>query len=92
MRLDTERHDVRAIDEEQSASSEGGVSGLSQSAEVSRGQLNERSFEFTFNPVGALLGGGGYNYSVNTNKLKKPLKKAVTDAGWTYLALRKGKP
>jgi len=84
MKLDPEKHEVRAQDREYEVSWSAGVPKLSIAASAFRGQKQEISFGTAFAFTEELKPGQVYNYRFNTNELKKPLQDAVTSSGWTY--------
>jgi hypothetical protein len=84
MKLDPEKHEVRAQDREYEVSWSAGVPKLSIAASAFRGQKQEISFGTAYAFTEELKPGEVYNYRFNTNELKKPLQDAVTSSGWTY--------
>lgn len=91
MRLDADKHEVRAVDQEWSVEWRAGLPNLSLSAEAFRGQKTEISFgaAYAFTEKGEL--GQVYHYRFNTAELKGPLQDAVTGAGWTWRGVAFGK-
>lgn len=83
MRLDPDNSEVRAIEEEWEVKwANGPIPHLSKAA--FRGRKYEKSWssEYAFNEHGQF--GEVYKYRFSTSEIKKPLKKAVTESGWTW--------
>ena len=91
MRLDPDKHEVRAVDQEWSVEWRAGVPSLALAAEAFRGQKAEISFgtAYAFTEKGEF--GRVYNYKFSTGELKPPLQDAVTAAGWTWRGVAFGK-
>ena len=91
MRLDAERNEVRAVDQEWSVEWVAGVPRLSLVAEAFRGQKAEISFgtAYAFTESGAF--GQVYRYKFSTGEIKTPLQAAVTGAGWIWRGVAFGK-
>jgi hypothetical protein len=87
MRLDKENREVRAVDEEWSVEWSAGVPNLSRASSWQRGQRVERSFGIGFGISESGVPGVVYQYSFSTGELKRPLQKAVTEAGWVWRAV-----
>jgi hypothetical protein len=83
MKLDPEKHEVRALDKEYEVQWSAGVPKLSISAQAFRGQKQEISFGagYAYTEQGP---GQVYNYRFSTKELKTPLQEAATSSGWTY--------
>ena len=84
MKLDPEKHEVRAQDREFEISWTAGVPKLSLAVSGFRGQKQEISFGQGYAFTEELRPGQVYNYRFNTKELKQPLQDAVTSSGWTY--------
>ena len=84
MKLDPEKHEVRAQDRELEVSWTAGVPKLSIAASGFKGQKQEISFGTAYAFTEELKPGQVYNYRFNTKELKEPLQEAVTSSGWTY--------
>jgi hypothetical protein len=91
MKLDPEKHEVRAVDQEYSVEWRAGVPKLSLSAEAFRGQKKELSFGTAYAFTENLEFGQVYRYKFNTGEIKGPLQEAVTGAGWTFRGVAFGK-
>ena len=83
LKLDTEKHEVRALDKEFEVEWSAGVPKISASASGFRGQKQEVSFGagYAYTEQGP---GQVYNYRFSTRELKTPLQEAATSSGWTY--------
>ena len=91
MRLDAEKNEVRAVDQEWSVEWNAGVPSLALSAEAFRGQKTSVEFGQAFAFTETLDYGQVYKYKFATGELKGPLSEAVTAAGWTWRAVAFGK-
>jgi len=91
MRLDSQKREVRAIDQQWSVEWRTGVPSLSLAAEAFRGQQKEISFRtaYAFTESGPF--GQVYNYRFSTGEIKTPLQNAVTAAGWTWRGVAFGR-
>lgn len=91
MRLDPEKREVRAMDQDWSVEWRAGIPSLALAAEGFRGQKIEFSFgaSYAFTEAG---GRGEVNrYKFSTSEIKAPLQDAVTAAGWTWRAVAFGR-
>ncbi|WP_370415170.1 hypothetical protein [Streptomyces fradiae] len=84
MRLDADKHEVRALDEQLEISWVGDTPRPATSAEFSHGQVTTTSRRWTIER-GAdgrrhLVG----DFAFDTQQLKNPLREAVLGAGWTW--------
>ena len=91
MRIDPDKHEVRAVDQEWSVEWRAGVPQLSLAAEYFRGQKTEIEFGTAYAFTETLEFGQVYRYKFATGEIKPPLQKAVTDAGWTWRGVAFGK-
>ena len=84
IKLNPEKHEVKARDQEFSVSWSAGVPSLSLSASKQMGQIHEFKFGtgYGFTENGKF--GEVYKYKFNTNEIKKPIQDKVTSCGWTY--------
>ncbi|MEA2977176.1 MAG: hypothetical protein QOF19_2696 [Alphaproteobacteria bacterium] len=91
MRLDRQKQEVRAVDQEWSVEWRAGVPHLSLAAAAFRGQTKEISFgeAYAFTETGGH--GQVYRYKFSTGEIKPPLQDAVTGAGWTWRGVAFGK-
>jgi len=91
MKLDPEKHEVRAMDREYTVEWRAGVPTLSVSVQAFKGQKQEVSFGGAYAFTETLAPGQVYKYRFNTNEIKKPIQEAVTACGWTYKGVAFGK-
>ncbi|MGE0423272.1 MAG: hypothetical protein AB7O88_13465 [Reyranellaceae bacterium] len=91
MRLDPQKREVRAVDQEWTVEWRAGIPALSLSAEAFRGQ--KVSIEFGTAYAFTEQGGFGqvYQYKFATAEIKKPLQDAVAASGWTWRGVAFGK-
>jgi hypothetical protein len=91
MKLDPERREVRAVDQEWSVEWRAGAPELRVAASAFRGQKKEVSFggAYAFTETGAA--GEVYRYRFATGEIKKPLQDAATGAGWTWRGVAFGR-
>lgn len=91
IKLDEQKREARAVDQEWSVEWRAGVPSLSLAAEAFRGQKKEISFgtAFAFTEQGSY--GEVYRYKFSTAEIKTPLQDAVTKAGWTWRGVSFGK-
>jgi hypothetical protein len=91
IRLDEQKREARAVDQEWSVEWRAGVPSLSLAAEAFRGQTKEFSFgtAYAFTEQGSY--GEVYRYKFATAEIKTPLQDAVTKAGWTWRGVSFGK-
>src|SRR5262245_5314284 len=91
MRLDEQKHEVRAVDQEWEVEWRAGVPSLTLAAEAFRGQKAEVSFgtAYAFTETGEF--GQVYRYRFSTGELKPPLQNAVTASGWTWRGVSFGR-
>lgn len=84
LKLHPESFEVRALDKKYSVSWTAGLPSLSVSASMTMGQQTEVSFGSAYAFTEKLEYGQVYNYRFNTQELKSPLQKIITEGGWTY--------
>lgn len=84
IRLDVDKMEVRALDQDYTISWQLGVPTLSFSASGFRGQKSEISFGTAYGFTEELKPGVIYNYRFNSKEMKTPLQNAVTGLGWTW--------
>ena len=91
MRLDPDKREVRAVDQEWTVEWRVGVPSLSLSAEAFRGQKVGIEFgqAWAFTETGGY--GEVYRYKFNTSEIKGPLQAATLAAGWTWRGVAFGK-
>jgi hypothetical protein len=91
MKLDADKGEVRAVDQEWTIEWKRGVPRLQESAEAFRGQTTEVEFGQGWAYTETLDAGQVYRYKFQTNEIKGPLQDAVTGAGWTWRGVAFGK-
>lgn len=91
MRLDVEKMEVRAVDQDYTVSWQLGVPTLSFAASAFRGQKKEMSFGTAYGFTEELKPGVIYNYRFDSKEMKSPLQDAVTGLGWTWRGVAFGK-
>jgi len=91
LRLDPEKHELRAQDHESSVAWRAGVPSLSLAVSSFKGQMTSVEFGAAYAFTEELAPGQVYKYRFNTNELKKPIQETVTACGWTYKNIAFGK-
>jgi hypothetical protein len=91
MRLDPQKNEVRAVDQEWSVEWRAGVPNLTLAASAFRGQQVSTEFGTAYAFTETLEFGQVYRYKFATKEIKTPLQKAVTDSGWTWRGVAFGK-
>lgn len=91
LKLDRDKHEVRAVDRAFSVSWRAGVPTLSLEAEVFRGQQQSIEFGEAYAFTETLEYGQVYKYRFSTKEIKQPIQDAVTGCGWTYRGVAFGK-
>ncbi|AZV80468.1 hypothetical protein EBB79_13750 [Parasedimentitalea marina] len=91
MRLDVDKREVRAVDEDYTISWRVGVPQLSFSASAFRGQKKEVSFGRAYGFTEELRPGEIYNYRFDSKEMKAPLQDVVTGKGWVWRGVAFGK-
>ena len=84
MRIDEEKHEVRAVDKEFSVAWEAGVPTLSLNMQAFKGQKQSVEFGTAYAFTEEFKPGQVYKYRFDTRELKQPLHDAINGAGWTY--------
>ncbi|MDP2995422.1 MAG: hypothetical protein Q8N46_09925 [Anaerolineales bacterium] len=91
LKLDPEKHEMRAQDHEYTVSWRAGVPNLSLAVSSFKGQMTSVEFGTAYAFTEELAPGQVYKYRFNTNELKKPIQEAVAACGWTYKGVAFGK-
>ena len=91
LKLDPEKHEVRAMDKEFTVAWHAGVPSLGVEASFFKGQQSSISFGTGYAFTESLAPGQVYKYKFNTNELKKPIQDAVAVSGWKYKPVAFGK-
>ena len=92
LRLDSERLEVRAQDQEVRVECEAGVPTVSLSRQWSRGQTWSFSAGTAYGFTETLAPGQIYRYRFATEEIKGPIQEIVIGCGWTYKGVVFGKP
>jgi len=91
LKLDAEKHEVRAGDREYTVEWTAGVPTLSLSVEAFRGQQQSIQFGTAYAFTESLAPEQVYKYRFSTGEMKKPIQEAVTGCGWTYKGIAFGR-
>ncbi len=91
LKLDPEKHELRAQDHEYTVEWRAGVPSLSLAVSSFKGQMTSVEFGSAYAFTEELAPGQVYKYRFNTNELKKPIQEAVAACGWTYKGVAFGK-
>ena len=91
MRLDEDKHEVRAVDEDYSVEWRAGIPELKLEVSGFRGQKSEVSFGTAYAFTEEFKPGQVYKYRFNSAELKNPLREAVLASGWTWRGVAFGK-
>ena len=91
MKLDPEKHELRAQDHEYSVQWSAGVPKLSAAVSSFKGQTTSVQFGTAVAFTETLAPGQVYKYKFSTGELKKPIQDAAAGCGWTYKGVAFGK-
>jgi hypothetical protein len=91
LKLDPEKHELRAQDHEYKLEWRAGVPSLSLAVSSFKGQMTSVEFGAAYAFTEELAPGQVYKYRFNTNELKKPIQEAVSACGWAYKGVSFGK-
>ena len=91
LKLDAERHEVRAKDKEYTVEWRAGIPGLAASVSTFQGQQSAIEFGSAYAFTEKNEFGQVYNYRFNTGEMKKPIQTAAQEAGWKYKGVAFGK-
>ncbi len=91
MRLDVDKREIRAVDEEFSVQWRAGIPSLTLAASGFRGQKSEVSFGTAYAFTEEFKPGQVYKYRFNSSELKKPLQETVLANGWGWRGVAFGK-
>jgi len=91
MKLDGDKHQVRAKDEEYTLEWKAGLPSLSLAASNFQGQSTSIEFGTAYAFTEEFQPGQVYQYRFSTHEIKKPLQEAVTACGWAYKGIAFGK-
>ena len=91
LKLDPEKHELRAQDHEYTVEWRAGVPSLSLAVSLFKGQMTSVEFGAAYAFTEDLAPGQVYKYRFNTNELKKPIQETVAACGWSYKGVAFGK-
>jgi hypothetical protein len=91
LKLDPEKHELRAQDHEYTVAWKAGVPSLSLAVSSFKGQMTSVEFGAAYAFTEELAPGQVYKYRFNTNELKKPIQEAAAACGWFYKGITFGK-
>jgi hypothetical protein len=91
LKLDPEKHELRAQDHEYTVEWRAGVPALSLAVSSFKGQMTSVEFGTAFAFTEELAPGQVYKYRFSTNELKKPIQETVAACGWKYKGVTFGK-
>ncbi len=91
LKLDPEKHELRAQDHEYTLNWKAGIPSLSLAASSFKGQMTAVEFGTAYAFTEELAPGQVYKYRFSTNELKKPLQEAAAACGWAYKPIAFGK-
>lgn len=91
MRLDPARHEVRAMDEENTVSWSAGVPAVKLAVSSFKGQQTTVEFGAAVAFTEEAGPGVVYKYKFATGEIKKPIQEAINACGWVYKGVAFGK-
>ena len=91
MKLDPEKHEVRAQDHEYTLQWSAGVPSLKLATSSFKGQMNSVEFGSGYAFTETLAPGQVYKYKFNTGELKKPIQEVTAACGWSFKGVSFGK-
>jgi hypothetical protein len=91
MKLDPEKHEVRAQDHEYTVQWAAGVPSLKLASSAFKGQMNSVEFGSGYAFTETLAPGQVYKYKFNTGELKKPIQEITAECGWSFKGVSFGK-
>jgi hypothetical protein len=91
MKLDPDKHQVRAVDKEYTVEWSAGVPSISLAVSAFRGQTTSVEFGTAYAFTEELVPGQVYKYRFSTNEIKKPIKETIAACGWKYKGIAFGK-
>ena len=91
LKLNEEKHEVRAQDHEYSIQWSAGIPSLKLAVSSFKGQMSSVEFGTGYAFTETLAPGQVYKYKFNTNELKKPIQDICASCGWTYKGVAFGK-
>lgn len=91
LKLDPDKHELRAQDHEYKVEWRAGVPNLSLSVSSFKGQMTSVEFGTAYAFTEELAPGQVYKYRFNTNELKKPIQEVIASCGWSFKGVAFGK-
>ena len=91
LKLDPEKHEIRAQDHEYTVEWRTGIPSLSLAVGGFKGQTISVGFGTAYAFTETLAPDQVYKYRFNTGELKKPIQEAVEACGWEYKGISFGK-
>ena len=91
LKLDPDKHEVRAQDHEYTIQWSAGVPSLKLATSSFKGQMNSVEFGSGYAFTETLAPGQVYKYKFNTGELKKPLQETTAACGWNFKGVSFGK-
>ena len=91
MKLDADKHEVRAQDHEYTVQWSAGVPSLKLATSSFKGQMNSVEFGSGYAFSETRAPGQVYKYKFNTGELKKPLQEVTAACGWSFKGVSFGK-
>jgi hypothetical protein len=91
LKLDADKHEVRAQDHEYTVQWSAGVPSLKLAGSAFKGQMNSVEFGSGYAFTETLAPGQVYKYKFNTGELKKPLQETTAACGWSFKGVSFGK-
>lgn len=91
LKLDPEKHELRAQDREYTLEWRAGVPALSLAVSSFKGQMTSVEFGAAYAFTEELAAGQVYKYRFNTNEIKKPIQETLAACGWRYKGVVFGK-
>lgn len=91
MKLNPEKHELRAQDHEYKVEWRAGVPSLSLAVSSFKGQMTSVEFGAAYAFTEELAPGQVYKYRFNTNEIKKPIQEVIATCGWSYKGVAFGK-
>jgi hypothetical protein len=91
LKLDPQKHEVRASDREYTVEWSAGIPRLSLTVSAFKGQTQAVEFGKAYAFTEEFGPGQVYSYRFDTREIKNPIQEAVTGAGWTYKGVAFGK-
>jgi hypothetical protein len=91
LKLDAEKHELRAQDREYTLEWRAGVPSLTLALSSFKGQMTSVEFGAAYAFTEEFAPGQVYKYRFSTNEIKKPIQETSTACGWKYKGVAFGK-